>query len=473
MKYGPDLPPDPRLTARVGRALQTIGLGAVASFLFSIALSLYLVFPLASLSPVELYHNAWEQAQAHAYDTATLKDWDKWQHKYDGQIKTQEDAVKYINEMLKSTGDHYAVYLDSKQTVSERDQMQGQFAGIGISIAPRLDDQGQPVFGDDKDKGPLMASDQEGYPVLDVIEGGPSEKAGLKRGDVVKAINGKSAKDITMEDFVKQARGPVDTTITLTIKNGQSDRDVVITRGIVKTKAITTKTLTTPNGLKVGYIRLESFIQSDTPQEMFNALKSFQDTDRIILDLRFNPGGDVSVCVQLMSMFIEKGVLVTTRERAPGAGHIKQTYSVDGDRIILSQVDETTGDAGSQSARRPPALGLNKQIVILVNGHSASAAEMFTGALKDHGRAVVVGERTFGKGIGQVVMPMPNGTAMHITSLRYFTPNGTWLGDGGNGNEKFGVEPHHTVKLVESPKTKLGDPATDNQLSFALELLSK
>jgi carboxyl-terminal processing protease len=473
MKYGPDLPQDKRLLSRAGRLLQTIGLGFAATFLFSVALSLYLVFPLASLSPVELYHNAWEQARAHVYDEATLKDWDKWEHKYDGQIKTQEDAVKYINEMLKSTGDHYAVYLDAKDTRAERDQMRGEFAGIGIEVQPRVDDAGELVFGADKNKGPLMLSDKDGYPVLKVIEGGPSHKAGIKDGDVVLSINGTTAKDISTEDFVSKARGKVGTEVLLRVRNDQGERNITIVRGMVQTKAVSSKVLTSANGTKVGYIRLDSFIQSDTASEMHNALASLGSVDKVILDLRYNPGGDVRVCVELMSMFIEKGILVSTRERDPGAGHVKQTFSVDGNEIILTREVEGSNRVEKAKMERPPHLGTSKKVVILVNGKSASAAEMFTGALKDNGRAVVVGERTFGKGIGQVVMPMPNGTTMHITSLRYFTPNGTWLGDGGNGNEKFGVEPHHEVELKTTPKPRLGDPGRDSQLQYALELLSQ
>lgn len=108
-----------------------------------------------------------------------------------------------------------------------------------------------------------------------------------------------------------------------------------------------------------------------------------------------------------------------------------------------------------------------KEIVILVNGHSASAAEMFTGALKDNGRAVVVGEQTFGKGIGQMIIPFPNGTMLGVTTLRYFTPSGTWLGDGSS--QHHGITPDHVVKQ----ETKVLRPGseTDNQLKFALELL--
>ena len=188
MKYGPDLPQDSRLISRVGRGLQVIGLGAVATFLFTVALSLYLVMPLVNLSPVELYHNAWEQAKAHSYDPNAFPDWGQWEHKFDKDIKTQDDAVARVNELLKATGDHYAVFLDPKQTRQERDEMQGQFAGIGVKVAPKLDNDGKPVFGPDKDKGPLMADNADGFPTVEVMPGGPAAQSGIVDGDTVIAI---------------------------------------------------------------------------------------------------------------------------------------------------------------------------------------------------------------------------------------------------------------------------------------------
>lgn len=152
---------------------------------------------------------------------------------------------------------------------------------------------------------------------------------------MVKALNGKPVKGITTEEFVNTARGTIDTQLIMTVVRNGTPLDITITRGVVQTKAVSSKMLTAANGTKVGYIRLESFIQQTTPKEMYDALGSLKDADRIILDLRFNPGGDVQVCVQLMSMFIERGTLVSIRERRPGAGHAKMTYAADGNNITV------------------------------------------------------------------------------------------------------------------------------------------
>ena len=137
--------------------------------------------------------------------------------------------------------------------------------------------------------------------------------------------------------------------------------------------------------------------------------------------------------------------------------------------------DETTGQSRTMLGDRQDPVAAHKQIIILVDGRSASAAEMFTAALQQNGRATVVGEQSFGKGIGQTVMPFPNGTEFHITTFRYFTPNGFWLGNGGNGaatHEQFGITPDDKVIFTTTPGVTYGSPQ-DNQLNFAVDKLSK
>lgn len=475
MKFGPDLPRDDRIAAKFGRLLQVFGLGSLATFLFAVAFSAYFVLPLVKISPEGLYHRAWQEVQDNAYDPSGLKDWAAWEHKYDGRLKTQDDAADAINEMLKSTGDHYAVFLNPKHAAAERDEMSGQFAGIGVKIAPKVDDKGEPVMGLDPKAGPLMAVDKDGNPLIEVMEDGPAAHAGLKDGDAVISINGQPVKDITMDGFVKIARGDAGSTLAMVILRDGKQQNITVVRGEVKTKAVSHKLLTAANGTRVGYIRLESFIQDDSADELRDAIAALGPVDRIILDLRFNPGGNVAVCLQVMSVFIEKGTLVSIRQRDSGAGWTKTTYVASGNGITETSVADPADGSTSTThlLERMEPVGGKQKLVVLVNGSSASAAEMFTGAMKDHKRATIIGERTFGKGIGQSIIPMPGRTSLHITSLRYFTPNGTWLGDGGNGNEKYGVDPDIVVKLDEKPGIKLGDPGKDNQLDTALQFISR
>lgn len=468
MKLKPPLAPEGRKMGILARVLTGLGLGAAALFLFAFAGLLYLVTQM-HVTPVELYHQTWEEVRDNAYDPKTLKDWDQWEHKYDAQIKTDDDAIKYANEMIESTGDHYAGLLPPVAVSEEHERAAGHFAGIGVEIGAQLDGDDKPIFGANKDDGPLAKADSAGNPeVVRVIPNGPSDKAGLKSGDHIVAVDGLSMHNATMKALVEKLRGKPGETVSMDVVRDGQNLNIKVVRGEVKTESVTHKVLTAANGQKIGYIRLEDFSNEQSPQDMVDAVNALN-TKKVIIDLRFNPGGEVQVCMQMVPIFLKEGKMVSMREHQ-GGEYDTTTFSVDKDRIYLTRTFESDGKSKTAKLDRLPAVGADKDIVILVNGHSASAAEMFTGALKDNNRAVVVGERTFGKGIGQSVIPMPNGTSLHITSLRYYTPSGKWLGDGGNSKESYGIDPDYEVKLNGKPK--LGGPK-DNQLSFALDLLSK
>jgi len=473
MNIQPPLAPPAKKAGTFARLFSGVFLGGFNLLLLLVALALYVLPMQQQVSPVELYHHTWQTAADHAYDPTKLKDWAAWEHKYDSQIKTDEDAIKFANEMLESTGDHYASLLPPEAVQAQQERASGEFAGIGVGIEAKVDADGKPVMGANPDDGPLMLSDDKGNPLIkDVKIGGPAMQAGMRAGDAIVSINGVSAKDATIKAMVTQMRGKVGEEVTVVVTRGGKNYTLKIVRGTVKTEVVSSKMLTAANGKQVGYIRLEHFMEEDAADEMAAAIKKLGATDKLIIDLRFNPGGNVQVCLQLANLFINDGKLVSIRERDAGAGHSVSTFSVTPKDMVISVKNETTGRVKERHVERLAAVAGNKEIVILVNGHSASASEMFTGALKDNGRATVVGERTFGKGIGQSVLTMPNGTSLHITSLRYFTPSGKWLGDGGNSSESYGIEPDHAVKLIETPKTRLGSPS-DNQLSFALDLIAK
>lgn len=473
MNIKPPLAPPAKTAGTFGRLFSGVFLGGFNLFLLLVALALYVLPMQEQVTPVELYHRTWQTAADNAYDTAKLKDWAAWEHKYDSQIKTDEDAIKFANEMLESTGDHYASLLPPEAVKAEGERSSGEFAGIGVGVEAKTDADGKPVMAADPKDGPLMLTDDSGYPLIkDVKIGGPAMQAGMRNGDAIVSINGVSAKDATIKAMVAQMRGKVGEEVTVVVTRGGKNVTLKIVRGTVKTEVVSSKMLTAANGKQVGYIRLEHFMEEDAAAEMADAISKLGATDKLIIDLRFNPGGNVMVCLQLANLFIQDGKLVSIRERDTGGSHSLSTFSVTPKDMVISVKNEASGRVKERHVERLAAVAANKEIVILVNGHSASASEMFTGALKDNGRATVVGERTFGKGIGQSVIPMPNGTSLHITSLRYFTPSGKWLGDGGNSSESYGIEPDHQVKLVETPKTRLGSP-NDNQLSFALELIAK
>jgi carboxyl-terminal processing protease len=258
------------------------------------------------------------------------------------------------------------------------------------------------------------------------------------------------------------------------VRQGHALPPIQIVRAAVKQEKLQFKMLTAPNGKQVVYIRLDDFIDLNAPDEMQKAITGLN-TDLLVIDLRHNPGGMMPICLQLASLFVEKGTLVSTRSREHNSGFDTQKFVLQTNGLATITTDETSGKSSTRLGDRLEPIAAHKQVIILVDGRSASAAEMFTAALQQNGRATVVGEQTFGKGIGQSVMSFPNGTEFHITSFRYFTPNGFWLGNGGNGaasKEQFGITPDHKIIFTTDPNVTYGSPL-DNQLNFAVDQLSK
>jgi len=459
------LAPGPAPEQRKGflkRSLQFLGLGFTSITLFIAAFGLYVASEFFAATPQNLYHRVWQVAPIFIYDPSALKDWEQWKHKYDSQIQTDEDAVKFANEMLNSIDDPFTRFHGREEVARMQQEMSGTFAGIGVGLGYKADEDGKPVM--DAAGEVLPQSNAAGYPVIErVFDGGPAGNAGMKAGDAIKSANGVDLKDKPLKDIVKELKGAPGTPVKLVVESAGVERTLDIVRGVVSSPAVTTKRYG-----DVGYIALSGFEQDDTLQEMRDALTSLKDTNKLVLDLRGNPGGRVDICINLVAMFMEEGDVVSIRNRVPFGGHSKTTYRLHKNGMTVEELNEDTGEVTKSEQRRPAYLAGGKEIVILVNGHSASASEMFTGALKDNNRATVVGEKTFGKGIGQMMLPMPNGTILRVTTLRYFTPNGTWVGDGSAAHH--GIEPQFEVKPGKAfrPGT-----ATDNQLNFALDLLNK
>lgn len=444
------------------RSLQFLGLGATAVTLCVVAFAAFLASEFYAASPDNLYHRVWQVVPQFIYDPSELKDWDQWKHKFDDKIVTEDDATKYANEMLESIKDPFTHYHGRAEVAAMQQQMSGTFAGIGVGLGYQADDDGKPIF--DATGEPLPMQNADGYPIVErVFDGGPAGNAGMQAGDAIKSANGVDLKGKSLKSIVNELKGQPGTPVSLVVDSDGVERKLDIVRGIVSSPAVNTKRYG-----DVGYIQLTGFEQDDTLAEMEAALKSMHDAKSLVIDLRGNPGGRVDICINLVSMFLDEGDVVSIRNRVPFGGHSKTTYKLLKDRMVVEELDEDSGDVSVKTRRRPANLTAGKEIVVLVNGSSASASEMFTGALKDNNRVVVVGEKTFGKGIGQMMLPMPNGTLLRITTLRYFTPNGTWVGDGNSAHH--GIAPHHEV--APGKRFKPGT-ATDNQLQFALELLNK
>lgn len=469
MFTAPPLPPPVKRPGRLFRVLSGLGLGAAVLLLLVANLVLIQVGAYFTATPQGLYHRVWETTAEHIYDPATLGDWKQWEHKYDDQLESDDDAAWAITEMLKSIGDRYTFFMDAREVQAANERSQGNFTGIGLVLGVKTDAHGQPVPA--SDGRPLPETDDNGYPLVkQLMNGGPATKAGLKVGDAITAVDGQDSRGQSLDKLIGQIRGQAGTRVTLGIRRLGQDFTVTVTRDKINIPAVTTKRL--PGD--VGYLRLEGFDQHDATEEVRAGLEELKESRALIIDLRGNPGGFVHNAISIASLFLETGTVVTIRSRIPGdpgaPQYQTQTVQLTASALVTESTDSRRPEGKDvASSDRQPNMAGNRPMVILVNGGSASAAEMFTGAIKDNCRATVVGTRTFGKGIGQSSIRMPNGTQLHVTSLRYFTPNGTWLGDGGNSQSQ-GIEPD---VLVEPSKNLEFGQENDNQLQKALEILNQ
>ncbi|CCY24900.1 carboxyl-terminal protease [Brachyspira sp. CAG:484] len=366
-------------------------------------------------TPVDLYDQVWRLINTKFVDqTNNAQDWDKWRHKYDNQIVTNDDAYVAINTMIASLNDPYTKFLDPKEFAEETSSIKGSLKGIGIQIAVK--------------DGKLT--------VIAPIEDTPAEKAGLKADDEILEIDGKSTKGITVDKAADQIRGKEGTQVNLLIKRKDCEPKLYsITRAEIEIKSISQKI---PENIKmpedISYIRLSSFISRNAAGEFRSILENSAGKKGFIIDLRSNPGGLLSNAIYISDMFLDGGIIVSTVDR----------------------------DGYKETQRATKGYVTNKPVVVLINKGSASASEIFSGAMKDNRRAVIIGEQSFGKGLVQEINKLPYEAGINITIQKYLTPNGTDI-------NKKGITPDIVVKLTEE-NVKNKD---DVQLKKAIEVLQK
>lgn len=366
-------------------------------------------------SPVDLYDNVWRLINSKFVDQSNnQQNWAKWRHKYDNQIRTNEDAYVAINTMVASLNDPYTKFLDPKEFADETSSIKGSLKGIGIQIGVK--------------DGKLM--------VIAPIEDTPAERAGLQADDEILEIDGVSTKGITVDKAADKIRGKEGTQVTLLVKRKDvAPKTYTITRAEIEIKSISQKLptdMTIPNDFC--YIRLSSFISRNAATEFGNILNTNRNKKGFIIDLRSNPGGLLTNAIYISDMFLDGGTIVSTVDR----------------------------DGYKETQRASAGVYTKKPVVVLINKGSASASEIFSGAMKDNHRAVIIGEQSFGKGLVQEINKLPYESGINITIQKYLTPNGTDI-------NKKGITPDIMVKLTEDDvKNK-----NDLQLKKAVEVLSK
>jgi carboxyl-terminal processing protease len=287
----------------------------------------------------------------------------------------QELIYGAIKGMVRSLDPHSA-FMTKDEYSELMMETKGSFTGIGIEITI---------------KDNILT-------VVSPIEGTPAYKAGIKSGDKIIKIGDESTKDISMMEAVKKIRGPKGTKVKLTIVREWAEKplEISITRDVIPLKSVRHYFLTP----QIGYARVSNF-QSHTADDLSSALEELEEDRKLkglILDLRNNPGGLLSQAEGVSDLFLDSGVIVSTKGRVP------------------SQERETMAHKDKEPRNYP--------IIVLVNGGSASAAEIVAGALQDNKRGLVLGTRTFGKGSVQTILPLSDGTALRLTTARYYTPSG-------------------------------------------------
>ena len=364
-------------------------------------------------NPQELYDQVWKLIDAKYLDSQqNHQNWHRWRHKYDGGMKTDKDSYVAIETMLASLNDPYTRFLNPEDFEEETQSISGTLFGIGVQIGIK----------DDK------------LTVIAPIEDTPAGRAGLVANDIILEIDGKSTKGISVKEAADLIRGPKGTSVKLLIKReGSPDKTYSIVRDKINIKSVSvTPPKTASISGNVGYIRLNSFLSHTAGTEMRNALKTLKNKDGYILDIRSNPGGLLTNAISISDMFLPSGYIVSTVDR-DGYKETQKAF----ERIVT-----------------------DKPLVVLIDGGSASASEILSGALKDNGRAVLIGTKSFGKGLVQEINRLPGGSGINITTQKYLTPNGTDI-------NKKGIVPDIEVKNTEEDIKK----KRDMQLAKANEVI--
>ena len=310
-----------------------------------------------------------------------------------------------INGMLTSLDPHSS-YMSPDDAADMRVQTRGEFGGLGIEV-----------------------TQEEGFvKVVSPIDGTPADNAGVEAGDFITHVDGESVLGLTLDEAVDLMRGPVGSEIVITIaREGETEPfDVSIIRDTIKLTAVRARTERNTVVLRVTTFNDQTFKNLENGlAEQFEAAGGAENVSGIVLDLRNNPGGLLTQAIKVSDAFLEEGEIVSTRGRNPE----------DGERFNATPGDLTDG----------------KPIVVLINGGSASASEIVTGALQDHRRAIVVGTKSFGKGSVQTVMPLRGDGAMRLTTARYYTPSGRSI-------QALGISPDIVVEQPRrAPETEEED----------------
>nr|WP_317449660.1 S41 family peptidase [uncultured Sellimonas sp.] len=324
---------------------------------------------------------------------------------YGDDVKNEDLQDMSLKGYVAGLGDPYSVYYDKEETEELLDSTEGKYAGIGA----------------------LMAQDQETLEITvqEVYKDTPAEEAGMKEGDVLLSVDGDDVTGMSLSEVVDLVKGEENTKVSVTVRRAGGNVDLEMTRKIVETQTVETEM---KDG-GVGYLKITEF-DTVTYEQFQNRLESLEEAGMtgLVVDLRDNPGGNLDTVCQILDLLLPEGTIVYTEDK-------------NGERV-----DTKTSDEEHQ---------FTKPMAVLVNGGSASASEVFSGAVQDYGIGTIIGTQTYGKGIVQTLYSLSDGSCLKLTTAQYFTP------DGRNIHGE-GITPDIVLE-------KTADDQRDNQLEKAVE----
>jgi len=339
---------------------------------------------------------------------------EKINDEYVDEIDQSQSMDAAINGLLQSL-DPYSAYMTPESFESMQTETSGEFGGLGIEVG--------------MEAGVVK--------VISPIDNTPASKAGLKAGDYIVKINDTQVQGKSLTQAVELMRGPVGSSIEITVRRRGEKKALIfnITREIIEVQSVKFELLEN----NIGYIRLTSFNENSSSQvkEKIKKLNNNKKLKGYILDLRNNPGGLLSQAIKISDFFLDNGEIVSTKSRQPSENR----------KWFAKKGDLTDG----------------KTVLVLINYGSASAAEIVAGALKDHKRAIIVGENSYGKGSVQSIIPLKNRGAIRLTIAKYYLPSGKSISE-------VGVTPD--IEVAEGSDDFKINSETDNQLNFAIKLLN-
>ena len=377
-------------------------------------------------SPKELVDEVW-QIINHQYVDKDFNqlDWQNVRQEYlERPYGDKEEAYEAVREMLEQLEDPYTRFMDPEEFKNMQIDTSGELTGVGIQIAK------------DEETDRLI--------VVAPIEDTPAFEAGILAKDIITKIDGVDTEGMEVNDAVQLIRGKPGSAVTLTIERDRGETDYEIVRSKIQIHPVKASVEDTEIG-KVGYIRLTQF-SAQASQEMREAIEDLenQDVNGYVLDLRSNPGGLLYASIDIARMWLEEGTIVSTVDRE--------------------------GESERKWANNNALT--DKPLVVLIDGGSASASEILSGALQDNERAVLVGTQTFGKGLVQSVRSLGDGSGLAVTIAKYLTPSGRDI-------NKEGIPPDIAVELAEEERKELQSDLTligssqDPQFTKAIEILGR